>query len=91
MQPTLAKRSEKQRPRPRWDRFAKAEGRGRVPLIELTRKLCHFPFGTVGDEDFGYCGKPVLEGTCYCEECWPIVRRVIVHKRRRSKAENVCP
>jgi GcrA cell cycle regulator len=40
----------------------------RVTLLDLSDKICKWPIGHPGDEDFHFCGKPVNPGTPYCAE-----------------------
>jgi hypothetical protein len=40
---------------------------GSVPFHELKKSQCHWIVGTVDGLDTPYCGKPVLEGTSYCD------------------------
>jgi GcrA cell cycle regulator len=43
-----------------------------VSLVDLGRFACHYPFGTPGDDNFGFCGAKVDPQTarypfCYCD------------------------
>jgi GcrA cell cycle regulator len=40
----------------------------KVTLLDLNDKICKWPIGHPGDEDFHFCGKPVNPGTPYCLE-----------------------
>lgn len=40
----------------------------RIGLLELSEKICKWPIGHPGDEDFHFCGKPVNASTPYCAE-----------------------
>ena len=40
----------------------------RLPLSELTERMCRWPMGDPEDEDFGYCGCKSEVGMSYCEE-----------------------
>jgi GcrA cell cycle regulator len=40
----------------------------KVTLLDLTERICKWPIGHPGDDDFHFCGKPVQPGTPYCPE-----------------------
>lgn len=42
-------------------------GHKRVALLALKRHQCHFPLGTVGHRNFGYCGEPIGTRGQYCD------------------------
>lgn len=50
-----------------------------VPVIQITHKQCHFPFGDPQDSNFGYCGNPVSKGS-YCDDC-----RKVMYKQEKPK------
>ena len=37
-----------------------------LSLPDLERNMCRFPFGDVGEDDFGFCGHRTLAGRPYC-------------------------
>lgn len=39
---------------------------GKVSLLELTDRMCKWPIGHPGDDDFHFCGKPAEPGMPYC-------------------------
>lgn len=55
---------------------------GTVPLLDLKKDMCHFPFG----EGAGilFCGEPVVPGKPYCEECARIVYQPSAPLRPRT-------
>lgn len=40
----------------------------RLPLSELTERMCRWPIGDPEDEDFGFCGCKTEVGLPYCQE-----------------------
>lgn len=38
-----------------------------VPLADLEKHHCRYPFGHPKDSDFGFCGAPKMAGSAYCE------------------------
>ena len=45
-------------------------------LEELTDETCKWPIGHPGDNDFYFCGKPIIPGKPYCgEHCLTAYRR----------------
>ena len=54
----------------------------RPAVIDLHAPPCQWPFGDPDDEDFHFCGAPVLAGRPYCpEHCG----RAYVHEERRDR------
>jgi GcrA cell cycle regulator len=41
---------------------------GGVALIDLTERMCKWPFGDPREDDFTFCGRPIRPGTPYCME-----------------------
>lgn len=39
---------------------------GGVPLIDLTERMCKWPFGDPREDEFTFCGRPIRSGTPYC-------------------------
>ena len=37
-------------------------------IFNLTERMCRWPSGHPGEEDFGFCGKPVVQGRPYCSD-----------------------
>ena len=42
------------------------KGRPSSPF-DLTERMCRWPFGHPGDDDFHFCGSPRVPGRPYCE------------------------
>ena len=40
----------------------------RIPLSELTERMCRWPIGDPNDEDFGFCAAASEAGVSYCPE-----------------------
>ena len=47
-------------------RVEKKEAKKLVTLLDLTDRMCKWPHGHPGDEDFHFCGKPSEPGMPYC-------------------------
>ena len=45
---------------------AKKEAKKFVTLLDLTDRMCKWPFGHPGDPDFHFCGRPAEPGMPYC-------------------------
>jgi GcrA cell cycle regulator len=41
---------------------------GGVALIDLTERMCKWPFGDPREDDFTFCGRPIRTGTPYCPD-----------------------
>jgi GcrA cell cycle regulator len=41
---------------------------GGVGLIDLTERMCKWPFGDPREDDFTFCGRPIRPGTPYCPD-----------------------
>lgn len=39
-----------------------------VTLLDLTERMCKWPIGHPGDDDFQFCGKPSAPGLPYCKD-----------------------
>ena len=51
------------KPRP-----AKVEPKPRAPgSLDLNERMCRWPIGHPGDQDFHFCGNPRIAGRPYCE------------------------
>jgi hypothetical protein len=53
---------------PPLDFATRSDGPQRVSLVNLGRKSCRWPSGDPHESDFGFCGKPKLDGAPYCAE-----------------------
>lgn len=49
-------------------RKEKKPSRKYVTLLDLTERMCKWPIGHPGDDDFHFCGKPAAPGMPYCAE-----------------------
>jgi len=45
---------------------AKAPEKTQVSLLDLTERMCKWPHGHPGDDDFQFCGKPSEPSMPYC-------------------------
>lgn len=45
---------------------AKTLEKTQVSLLDLTERMCKWPHGHPGDDDFHFCGKPSEAGMPYC-------------------------
>ena len=41
---------------------------GGVALIDLSERMCKWPYGDPEDDDFTFCGRPIRPGTPYCPD-----------------------
>jgi GcrA cell cycle regulator len=41
---------------------------GGVALVDLTERMCKWPFGDPREDDFTFCGRAIRPGTPYCHE-----------------------
>jgi len=41
---------------------------GGVALIDLTERMCKWPFGDPREDDFTFCGRAIRQGTPYCPD-----------------------
>lgn len=57
-----------------------------VPLVELTRKNCHWPTGHPGDPGFGFCGAQAAPDRPYCAYHWRMAHQVPGQQHRRKAA-----
>lgn len=56
----------------------------KITLLDLNEKICKWPSGHPGDDDFQFCGKPVNPGTPYCaEHCAIAYQSQLPRKDRR--------
>lgn len=59
----------------------------KVTLLDLTERICKWPNGHPGDDDFQFCGKPAQPGFPYCpEHCSVAYQAQLPRKDRRSSA-----
>ncbi len=47
-------------------RVAKKVDKKLISLLDLTDRMCKWPLGHPGDDDFHFCGKPSEPGMPYC-------------------------
>ncbi len=63
---------------------SKREPGKKITLLDLNEKICKWPSGHPGDDDFQFCGKPVNPGTPYClEHCAIAYQSQLPRKDRR--------
>ena len=66
--------------------------KGKVTLLDLNERVCRWPFGHPGEEDFHFCGKPVNPGTPYCtEHCGVAYQSQLPRKDRPQAPRPVMP
>lgn len=41
---------------------------GGVALVDLTERMCKWPYGDPKEPDFSFCGRAIRQGTPYCPE-----------------------
>jgi GcrA cell cycle regulator len=66
--------------------------KGKVTLLDLNEKVCRWPSGHPGEEDFHFCGKPVNPSTPYCpEHCAVAYQSQLPRKDRPGHTRPVMP
>lgn len=55
----------------------------RVTLLDLSDKICKWPHGHPGEEDFHFCGKSVQPGFPYCPEHCAVAYQAQLPRRDR--------
>jgi GcrA cell cycle regulator len=66
--------------------------KGKVTLLDLNERICRWPSGHPGEEDFHFCGKPVNPGTPYCpDHCFAAYQSQLPRKDRPGQAKPVMP
>lgn len=60
---------------------------GGVGLIDLTERMCKWPFGDPREDDFTFCGHPIRPGTPYCHEHAALAYQSSTRSRAISPAE----
>ena len=66
--------------------------KGKVTLLDLSEKVCRWPLGHPGEEDFQFCGKPVNQGTPYClDHCAVAYQSQLPRKDRPQPPRPVMP
>lgn len=63
----------------------------RVTLLDLSDKICKWPHGHPGEEDFHFCGKPVQAGFPYCSEHCAVAYQAQLPRRDRRPLPPVGP
>ncbi|MEO0821662.1 MAG: GcrA family cell cycle regulator [Pseudomonadota bacterium] len=58
----------------------------RLSLLELTERTCKWPIGDPTDDDFHFCGLPVVPGKPYCEHHVGVAYQPMSTRRDRARA-----
>ncbi|MBK5910249.1 global cell cycle regulator GcrA-like protein [Rhodothalassium salexigens] len=62
----------------------------RVTLLDLTERMCKWPYGHPGDADFHFCGKPSQPGLPYCaQHCQEAYQALQPRKDRRNRPPRI--
>lgn len=65
---------------------AKVADKKTVGLLDLTERMCKWPLGHPGDEDFHFCGKPSEVSMPYCaEHCAEAYQAQPIRRDRRVR------
>ena len=64
--PSPVKSDRRKAKKPAKSRTEKKKETDKVSLLDLTERMCKWPIGHPGDEDFHFCGKPSQPGMPYC-------------------------
>lgn len=70
-------------PAPRKPKSASPAKPARVSLLDLNERICKWPHGHPGDDDFHFCGKPVQPGFPYCAEHCAVAYQAQLPRRDR--------
>lgn len=62
------------------------ENRERIPLMELSGRMCRWPIGDPQEENFGFCGETSIAGFPYCAEHGKVAYQAAT-RNRMLKAE----
>ena len=66
---------------------AKPAKPAKITLLDLTERMCKWPSGHPGDDDFQFCGKKAAAGLPYCEaHCEEAYQSQNVRKDRKATA-----
>ncbi len=57
----------------------------RINLLDLNERICKWPSGHPGDDDFQFCGKPSEAGVPYCVEHCQMAYQTQAPRRDRRK------
>lgn len=63
----------------------------KVSLLDLTERVCKWPIGHPGDEDFHFCGKPSQQGFPYCSEHCAVAYQAQLPRRDRRPPPHLGP
>ena len=61
---------------------------GGVALIDLTERMCKWPFGDPQEDDFIFCGEAIHAGTPYCPNHAIMAYQTSARSRAAAKARN---
>lgn len=73
-------------PAPRKPKAASAAKPARVSLLDLNERICKWPHGHPGEDNFHFCGKAVQPGFPYCGEHCAIAYQAQLPRRDRRVA-----
>lgn len=62
-----------------------AEPANRITLLELNERICKWPIGHPGDDDFHFCGRESQPGVPYCPRHCEIAYQTQAPRRDRRK------
>jgi GcrA cell cycle regulator len=80
-------KQDKPKPKAAAPKKAKPEKPARITLLDLTERMCKWPCGHPGDEDFHFCGKKAVPGLPYCEaHCEEAYQAQSPRRDRRASA-----
>ena len=61
----------------------------RIKLLNLTERMCKWPIGHPGEDDFHFCGAPSVAGQPYCEDHCRRAYQTPAPKRDRARPPRI--
>ena len=59
-----------------------------INILSLSEKICKWPIGEPGDEDFRFCGNNKVNGSPYCTEHTKVAYQPLDSRKRKNKFVN---
>lgn len=83
--PSPVKSGRKKPKKPAPKRAPAPPAKDRVTLLQLTERICKWPIGHPGDEDFHFCGLPSEEGHPYCRIHCEMAYQALAPRKDRAR------
>ncbi|MEC9392228.1 MAG: GcrA family cell cycle regulator, partial [Pseudomonadota bacterium] len=59
-----------------------------INILSLSEKVCKWPIGEPGEEDFRFCGNNKVNGSPYCTEHTKVAYQPLENRKRKNKFVN---